>query len=230
MQIQPAWLGAVVLSLSAHLALIASQGQGTRSGAPTTHIWPTVAPLQLRVLPPAPDVVPRLASAALENRPGEDVVLPVKPQPEADTRAVNPSANAADEAAAPSTIRPPPPPLPSATEVSTPAGLLALAETHYFWPGELGDKPQLLPETAPNQILTVPDVFPLPVIAHLLINEQGGVDKVLLEESFLSEAAKRFIAESFANTRFSPGMIDAKPVKSRLMIEVRLEGALPVLQ
>lgn len=220
-----------MLSLSAHLALIASQGQGARSGAPATHTWPTVAPLRLRVLPP-PAVVPRLALAALENKPGDDVVLPVKPQPEADTRALNPSANVADEAAAPSTIRPrpPPPPLPSATEVSTPAGLLALAETHYFWPGELGDKPQLLPETAPNQILTVPDVFPLPVIAHLLINEQGGVDKVLLEESFLSEAAKRFIAESFANTRFSPGMIDAKPVKSRLMIEVRLEGALPVLQ
>ena len=119
-----------------------------------------------------------------------------------------------------------PPPLEAIPEPT----LLALAEVHYFWPGELGQKPQLFEETAPNQVLSVPDVFPLPVIVHLLINELGSIDKVLLEESFLSEQAKHFVIDSFANTRFSPGTIDAKPVKSRLMIEVRLAGALPSLQ
>ena len=210
LQIQPAWLAALALSLSAHLGLIATLGDGARAGSRNIslrqmQIQTQPRPINLRMLNTAP-------SAA----------MPTTPAPEAS--ALPPH----QTAAAPSV--PPEPTEPPALESIAEPPLLTLAEVHYFWPGELGQKPQLFDETASTQVLTVPDVFPLPVIVHLLISEQGSVDKVLLEESFLSEQAKRFVIDSFANTRFSPGTIDAKPVKSRLMIEVRLEGALPVLQ
>ena len=162
-------------------------------------------PVSLRMLSPVPSVV-----------------MPTKTAPGANV------APALQASAAPSAAPEPTEPAPLEA-LPTPA-LLALAEAHYFWPGELGDRPLLVIDTAPNQVLSVPDIFPLPVIVHLLINEQGGVDKVLLEESFLSEPAKRFVIDSFAKTRFAPGRIADKPVKSRLMIEVRLEGALPMLQ
>ena len=210
LQLQPAWLAALALSLSAHLGLIATLGDGARAGSRNIslrqmQIQTQPRPINLRMLNTAP-------SAA----------MPTTPAPEAS--ALPPH----QTAAAPSV--PPEPTEPPALESIAEPPLLTLAEVHYFWPGELGQKPQLFDETASTQVLTVPDVFPLPVIVHLLISEQGSVDKVLLEESFLSEQAKRFVIDSFANTRFSPGTIDAKPVKSRLMIEVRLEGALPVMQ
>ena len=210
LQIQTAWLAALALSLSAHLGLIATLGDGARAGSRNSslrsmqmHTEPK--PISLRMLSAAPSIA-----------------TPTTAAPEA--RAVPPPQSAAAPSVPPEPTEPPP------LEAMPTPPLLALAEVHYFWPGELGQKPQLFEETAPNQVLTVPDVFPLPVIVHLLINEQGSVDKVLLEDSFLSEPAKRFVIDSFAATRFSPGTIDAKPVKSRLMIEVRLEGALPVLQ
>ena len=208
MRIQAPWLAALLLSLSAHLGLIATLGEGARPGnrdQGLRQMLTQARPVSLRMLNPPASVAP-----------------PAQAAPE--TSAVPPPA----AAAAPSTPMEPAEPIP--LEALPEPAMLALAEAHYFWPGELGNKPLLVPETEPHQVLRVPDVFPLPVIVHLLINEQGGVDKVLLEESFLSEQAKRFVIESFAKTRFQPGRIDAKPVKSRLILEVRLEGALPLLQ
>lgn len=49
------------------------------------------------------------------------------------------------------------------------------------------------------------------------------------EESFLSDTAKRFVIDSFAKTRFSPGRVGDLAVKSRLDIVVRVDGALSAL-
>jgi hypothetical protein len=103
---------------------------------------------------------------------------------------------------------------------------LGLATAHYFGTDELTEKPQLFADTAPNQIISMPDIFSQPVVVHLLINEQGNIDKVVLEESFLSESAKRFVIDSFSKARFSPGKVGDLSVKSRLSIVVRLEGVL----
>ncbi|MEY4139792.1 MAG: hypothetical protein RLZZ371_1974 [Pseudomonadota bacterium] len=114
------------------------------------------------------------------------------------------------------------------TEEAPATSLLGLAAAHYYGTSELTEKPQLFENTAPNSIISIPDIFPQPVVAHLLINEWGNIDQVVLEESFLSEPAKRFVIDSFLKTRFSPGRLGNLAVKSRLDIVVRLDQALSV--
>ncbi len=103
-----------------------------------------------------------------------------------------------------------------------------LPEPHYFKPGELTEKPVFLRDDAPAQPQVLPDISPHPVIAHLLINEGGRIDQVLIEGGLLSEQANRFVQDSFAKTIFSPGRIGGMSVKSQLTIEVRLDSLLQV--
>lgn len=103
-----------------------------------------------------------------------------------------------------------------------------LPELHYFPPDELSVKPQLMSDTAVSGPTFIPDILPLPVLVQLLINEQGGVDRVILGENFLSDVARNYIVESFSGMKFSPGMLGALPVKSQLQIVVNLDPAIPV--
>ena len=74
----------------------------------------------------------------------------------------------------------------------------------------------------------IPDVMPLPVIAHIYISEQGTVDSVVLNDNFLSDIARQYIEASFASMEFTPGLLGTLPVKSELAIEVKLDPTLPV--
>ena len=98
---------------------------------------------------------------------------------------------------------------------------------HYYRSNELTEKPRLLQDIAPDQVLVLPDIFPQPVVVHLLINELGDIDKVIVEESFLSEQARRLVIEAFTKIKFDPGRLGDMPVNSQLRIEVTLEP-LPV--
>jgi len=100
-------------------------------------------------------------------------------------------------------------------------------DPHYYRSNELTEKPRLLQDIAPDQVLVLPDIFPQPVVVHLLINELGDIDKVIVEESFLSEQARRLVIEAFTKIKFDPGRLGDMPVKSQLRIEVTLEP-LPV--
>lgn len=103
-----------------------------------------------------------------------------------------------------------------------------LPELHYFSPDELSVKPQLMSDAEVSRPTFIPDILPLPVLVQLLINEQGGVDKVILGENFLSDVARQYIVESFSGMKFTPGMLGALPVKSQLQIVVNLDPAIPV--
>lgn len=103
-----------------------------------------------------------------------------------------------------------------------------LPELHYFPPDELSVKPQLISDAEVSRPTFIPDILPLPVLVQLLINEQGGVDRVILGENFLSDVARNYIVESFSGMKFSPGMLGALPVKSQLQIVVNLDPAIPV--
>jgi hypothetical protein len=103
-----------------------------------------------------------------------------------------------------------------------------LPELHYFSPDELSVKPQLMSDAEVSGPTFIPDILPLPVLVQLLINEQGGVDRVILGENFLSDVARKYIVESFSGMKFSPGMLGALPVKSQLQIVVNLDPAIPV--
>lgn len=103
-----------------------------------------------------------------------------------------------------------------------------LPELHYFPPEELSVKPQILSDAESSEPTFIPDILPLPVLVQLLINEQGGVDRVILGENFLSDTAKKYIVESFSGMKFSPGMLGPTPVRSQLQIVVSLDPTIPV--
>lgn len=218
---QASWFGALLLSLAMHLGLMMAAGDGghpavkpalsNQSGTMSVNVRMALAPTR-----PMPD---------LDSTPaGSKIAIDVaKAEPEPPSLPSNETAQApaplpeSNLAAATGALPVEEAPLPS---------LLGLAEAHYFRIDELTEKPQLFPDTEPRQFVAVPDIFPQPVVVHLLINEQGSIDKVVLEESFLSDPAKRFVVDSFSNARFSPGKVGDLTVKSRLSIVVRLEGVL----
>lgn len=103
-----------------------------------------------------------------------------------------------------------------------------LPEVHYYSVEELTVKPQLVSDAGALDPTSIPDVFPLPVLAQILINEQGGVDQVLLGENFLSDVARKYIVDSFSRMQFNPGKLGALPVKSQLRVVVNLDPTVPV--
>ena len=196
------WLFAVLLSVSLHLGLIAAFGHGGRT---LTQQGPR--PVTMRLLK-APAALAKPSEPRVASRNGaQGVVTAGKAEIERH-----------DDLAA--LVEPMP------VEDLSIDPVVSVLETRYFRPEELTEKPFMLEDAAPNQVLVLPDIFPQPVILDLYINEQGTIDQVVMQESFLSEDAKRFVVDSFAKTRFNPGRMGDRPVKSRLTIEVRLEGAL----
>lgn len=105
------------------------------------------------------------------------------------------------------------------------------SSTHrYFQPAELTEKPEVLQDIPLDKLASLPDIAPKPAVVQLLINEYGEVEKIVFDESFLSEQAKRFIIESFASAKFRPGKIGELAVKSALSVEVTLESVgIPVV-
>ncbi len=100
-------------------------------------------------------------------------------------------------------------------------------KAHYYTPPELSEKPTVAVDASESLQFNVPDIFPLPVVVHLFIDEQGYMEKVVLEESFLSDEAKESVIKAFMHTRFNPGRLAGIAVKSQLTIVVNLQPALP---
>ncbi len=96
------------------------------------------------------------------------------------------------------------------------------SEPHYFHSNELTEKPYMLQDALSDKILALPDVSPLPTVLRLSINENGDVDRIVIEHTNLSEQAERFFKDELANTKFQPGKIGHIPVNSELIIEVTL--------
>ena len=115
--------------------------------------------------------------------------------------------------------------LPTAPKVDDAAMLeIPLPPSYYFNAWELTAQPLVLSDTSADQVLELAETTPQPLIAHLLINENGDIDQIVLEPTTLSEEAQQFVIAAFSKTRFSPGKLGDKPVKTDLMIEIRLDA------
>jgi len=99
---------------------------------------------------------------------------------------------------------------------------------HYFPLAELTENPLVLQDIPTDIASNIPDVIPDSVVMELLINGNGGIDNVVIENAILSKAAQQLIKDSFAKVKFRPGKIGTMPVPSRMRIEVALKNAVPV--
>ncbi len=158
-----------------------------------------VKPMEVYLSAPT-SAQPALQVAGLSNR---------RVKAQAPTRQARSSRPTAAEA--------PPPPFP----VQPPP------EPHYFRLSELTDKPRVAQDVASGLILVVHDIPSQPVILRLFVNEQGGVDRVAIEDSQLPEKNERQIMEVFSKLQFQPGKIEELAVRSQFRVEVLLERAVP---
>lgn len=102
-----------------------------------------------------------------------------------------------------------------------------LPTLRYYLPEELTTRPKVISDNASSRPNYIPDVYPLPVLVKVMINERGGVDRVILGENFLSETAREYITSSISSMTFSPGMIGTLAVRSQWQIVVNLEPTKP---
>ena len=97
------------------------------------------------------------------------------------------------------------------------------AEPHYFRTSELTQKPVVVQDISSSFVIVVPDVPAQAAILRLFVNDEGNIDKVLIEDSHLPEHAERRIRDAFSRIRFQPGKIGRQAVRSQFRIEVLLE-------
>lgn len=102
------------------------------------------------------------------------------------------------------------------------------AEPHYFAVRELTEKPRILRDVPPDLTINMAGIPDQPAILRLLIDENGNIDRVLIEESHFPKQLERIITGMFSKIKFHPGKIGEIPVKSQLKIEVMLESAVPM--
>jgi len=72
-------------------------------------------------------------------------------------------------------------------------------------------------------VLHQPGLPPQPVILRLLVSDEGKVDRVLVEDSFLGSDIERQVNEALSRVMFEPGKIGRIAVRSQMRVEARLE-------
>lgn len=103
-------------------------------------------------------------------------------------------------------------------------------EPRYFRPQELTGKPFILQDVSSDLALRLFGVPLQSVVLRLLINEQGDIDRVIIEDSDLPEQTERSVVEAFSRMKFYPGKIGATAVKTQLGIKVSIEEAGSVIK
>lgn len=106
----------------------------------------------------------------------------------------------------------------SVISIAQPAG------PHYFRMRDLTERPALLHDPVAALVIHIPGLPPQPVILRLLISDEGKVDRVVVEDSFLARDIERQVTEAFAKVRFQPGKIGRIAVRSQMRVEARLES------
>lgn len=113
---------------------------------------------------------------------------------------------------------------PAAVAGATAPGILRLPIPHYFPAGDLDRKPEAIGEVPLAYPAELPAVTRSRVVLSLLIDEQGRVDQVLVENTDAPGEFEQLASHAFAGARFRPGMRAGEAVKSRLRVEVTFEG------
>lgn len=99
-------------------------------------------------------------------------------------------------------------------------------EPQYFRSSELSERPHVVQDIPPDLGGGFVGVPAQAVILRLFINEEGAIDRVTSEESYLPPERMAILVEAFSKMKFRPGLRDGTPVKSQMRIEVRLESLL----
>lgn len=102
--------------------------------------------------------------------------------------------------------------------------ILKSPEPYYYQLSELSEKPHVLQDISPVLSLGLLEAKSQTAVLSLLINEQGAVDKALIEDDLLSEPVRQLVKMAFEKIKFEPGKIDNISVKSQLWIEITLEA------
>jgi hypothetical protein len=98
-------------------------------------------------------------------------------------------------------------------------------EPHYFRPQELTGKPFILHDVSPDLALTLYGVPLQMVVLRLLVNEEGAIDRIVVEDSELPEQSEHSVTEAFSKLKFYPGKIGEIAVKTQLKIVVEINDA-----
>lgn len=120
----------------------------------------------------------------------------------------------------------PPAAVPAEQAVSSPQGAVADAPSagpYYFPPAELSRKPQPSDPVPLDYPADTPAVARGSIVLRLLINEAGGVDRIVVEKSELPKELEELAKQAFSQSRFQPGLREGRAVNSQMMIEVTFE-------
>lgn len=101
---------------------------------------------------------------------------------------------------------------------------IARAMPRYFNASELDRRPIALLPVDPEYPETASPHASLVVLA-ILINETGSVDRVVPLTDSPGNPLRESAAAAFSRARFSPGLRNGAPVKSRMIVEVKFEAA-----
>lgn len=96
-------------------------------------------------------------------------------------------------------------------------------ERTYFTTDSLSEKPIILQDVDANILQSIADIEFKKLILRLMINEYGDVEKVIIEESKLSNELLSLLEFSFMKIKFTPGRIHGIAVPSTMRIEVVLD-------
>lgn len=91
---------------------------------------------------------------------------------------------------------------------------------------ELSQRPQLMSSVDLQALTQSPPADPGRMLIRLLINHQGDVERVLVDDSNLPPVLEQAAIDAFLKAKYSPGQIDETAVCSQIRIEVTYDGPL----
>ena len=211
----------IAVSLAAHLLLLDTPSRPPRQAA---HAPPRSSQaLQVRVLQRHADA--RAETTAVERAPSPGAPTPSVRSPRADSHMAPSPRQAAERPVSPDTAALAVNAAPGSSEVDAPSvttpTAAATADHDEYVPRPLLS----IPPAAQSPVIIAapegdPDLSRRVGILSLFIDEDGRVQHIAANEPALAPAFEQAARDAFMATRFSPGRIDGKAVKSRVRVEV----------
>lgn len=103
------------------------------------------------------------------------------------------------------------------------------AGVRYYLPSELHERPHLAESVEPNLTMPVADLPPQDLELRLMINRDGTIDAVVIEDDRVDARVRDAVVLQFQRLTFSPGKLDGRAVNSQIRIQVHLDAAAEVI-
>jgi outer membrane biosynthesis protein TonB len=171
---------------------------------------------QWRPAPWSVEAAPALPPIALTFR-----VRPLQPTPAPPVEA--PSPPRAESNVASETQAPAPAPAPGTDTAAAPAAAPTV-DPPYFPRSELTVPPAPIGPVDVRFPEDVTGIVNLKVQATLFIEEDGTVRRVRIDTPDIHPSFHGAVMEAFSSARFSPGQVEALPVRSQMRVEVEFQA------